>query len=97
MKLNVGNQHIIFIYLDFLYYSFIKILLISSSINKKSNWAIVRNGAVSEFSIASNDKHINQYFDNFTNILTVETNKAILKLKLDNSITPIFFIAMIKI
>jgi hypothetical protein len=68
--------------------SFIKNLLISSSINKKSSWAIVRNGAVSEFSITSNDKP-NQYFDNFTNTLTVETNKANLKIKLDDSITPI--------
>ena len=68
--------------------SFIKNLLIKSSINEKSIWAIVRNGAVSEFSITSNDKP-NQYFDNITNTLTVETNKAILNLKLDESITPV--------
>ncbi len=67
---------------------FIKHLLLNASINKKSSWAIVRNGAVSEFSITTDDKP-KQYFDNIKNTLTIETNKAILQLKLDDSITPI--------
>jgi hypothetical protein len=49
---------------------FLKKLLMNASTNKKSSWAIVRNGAVSEFSITANDKP-KQYFDNITNTLTV--------------------------
>jgi len=60
---------------------FIKKILIESSMHKKSSWAIVRDGAVAEFSVTSVDEP-KQYFDQETNHLIVETQRATLKLNL---------------
>jgi hypothetical protein len=45
--------------------SFVKKLLVDSSLEKKASWAIVRDGAVTEFSIANTDEP-KQYFDQET-------------------------------
>lgn len=66
----------------------IKKLLIESSVGRKSSWAIVRDGAVAEFSITNTDEP-KQYFDQETNNLTVETQKAILKLSLDERLVAV--------
>ncbi|MDN5846462.1 MAG: hypothetical protein L0H53_09335 [Candidatus Nitrosocosmicus sp.] len=62
--------------------------MFKSSINNKSHWAIVRNGAVAEFSITDTDKP-EQSYDHHRNILTVRTNKAILQLELNEKIIPV--------
>lgn len=68
---------------------FIKKLLIESSTNLKSSWAIVRNGAVAEFCITNDDDDPKQYFDKETNNLFVQTHRATLKLNLNENIIPI--------
>jgi hypothetical protein len=68
----------------------IKQLIQNASLSKRSNWAIVRNGAVAEFSITDTD--LNTIYQNFnydTNTLTVETEKAILELEINDSLTTI--------
>jgi hypothetical protein len=62
----------------------IKKILIESSLDRKSSWAIVRDGTVAEFSITNTDEP-KEYFDQETNNLTVETERAILKLNLDET------------
>jgi hypothetical protein len=66
----------------------IKKILIDSSVDRKSSWAIVRDGAVAEFSITNTDEP-RQYFDQETNNLTVETQRATLKLNLDERLVPV--------
>jgi hypothetical protein len=68
--------------------AFIKKILIESSKDKKSSWAIVRDGAVAEFSVTSVDKP-KQYFDQETNNLIVETQRATLKLNFHDKIVPV--------
>jgi hypothetical protein len=68
----------------------IKQLIQNASLSKRSSWAIVRNGAVAEFSITDTD--LNTIYQNFnydTNTLTVETEKAILELEINDSLTTI--------
>lgn len=67
---------------------FIKRLLIESSVDKKASWAIVRDGAVAEFSITNTDEP-KQHFEQESNNLIVETQKATLKLNLDEGIVPV--------
>ena len=43
----------------------LKEVIISSASNPRAAWAIVRNGAVAEFSIAADDK-VSHYFDRKT-------------------------------
>ncbi len=66
----------------------IKKILIESSVDRKSSWAIVRDGAVAVFSITNTDEP-KQYFDQETNNLTVETQKATLKLNLDERLVTV--------
>lgn len=70
--------------------SFVKKVLIDSSLDKKSSWAIVRDGAVAGFSIA-NAAEPKQYFDQETNHLIVQTDRATLKLNLDEK--PVLVVA----
>jgi hypothetical protein len=65
--------------------SSLKKVIISSASNPRAAWAIVRNGAVAEFSIAA-DNMVNHYFDRKTNVLVADTQKARLKLTLDDTI-----------
>jgi hypothetical protein len=66
----------------------IKKILIESSLDRKSSWAIVRDGTVAEFSITNTDEP-KQYFDQETNNLTVETQRATLKLNLDERLVTV--------
>jgi hypothetical protein len=66
----------------------VKKILIESSVDRRSTWAIVRDGAVAEFSITDTDEP-KQYFDQETNDLTVETKRATLKLNLDESVVAV--------
>jgi hypothetical protein len=70
--------------------SFVKKVLIDSSLDKKSSWAIVRDGAVAGFSIATAVEP-KQYFDQETNHLIVQTDRATLKLNLDEK--PVLVVA----
>ncbi|MEM2760322.1 MAG: hypothetical protein QXU32_04105 [Nitrososphaerales archaeon] len=64
----------------------LKKLLIDASVNKRSAWAIVRDGVVAEFSIAGDDKPV-RTLDN--NTLTVESSKARLQIIFSEDIKPI--------
>jgi hypothetical protein len=68
--------------------SSLKEVILSSASNPRAAWAIVRNGAVAEFSIAADDR-VSHYFDSKTNVVVADTQKARLKLTLDDSIKPI--------
>ncbi len=57
-------------------------IIIKASTDRKASWAIVRDGAVAEFSIA--DDEVRFEFEN--NILKVETARADLKLNLDKDL-----------
>jgi hypothetical protein len=68
----------------------VKQVIINASLSKRSSWAIIRNGAVAEFSITDSDINtVHQYYDNDTNILTVETPKAILELEMNKKLNAI--------
>jgi len=68
--------------------SSLKQLIIDASLNTRSSWAIVRNGAVAEFSVSAGDRPVRNFNVN-ENTLTVDTPKANLKLDFDESIKPI--------
>ncbi len=57
--------------------------------NPRSAWAIVRNGAVAEFSISAVDDILYHFFDPESNLLFADTQKARLRLILDDSIKPV--------
>jgi len=63
-------------------------LLQDASINKRSSWAIVRNGTVAEFSVTEGDV-IHKEFNYDTDTLTVETNRALLEIQINDSLTAV--------
>jgi hypothetical protein len=63
----------------------IKQLLQNAAVDKRASWAIVRNGAVAEFSITEQDI-AQRKFDFDSNTLTVQTNKAILEIQLNDKL-----------
>jgi hypothetical protein len=70
--------------------SSLKKVIISAASNPRSAWSIVRNGAVAEFSVsAAADDCLSNNIDPASNTLVADTQKARLKLFLDDSIKPI--------
>ena len=69
--------------------SALKKVIVSAASNPRSAWSIVRNGAVAEFSISATDDTLCHYFDPESNLLFADTQKASLRLILDDSIKPV--------
>lgn len=69
--------------------SALKKIIVSAVSNPRSAWSIVRNGAVAEFSISTADDTLHHYFDPESNLLFADTQKASLRLILDDSIKPV--------
>jgi hypothetical protein len=69
--------------------STLKKVIVSAVSNPRSAWCIVRNGAVAEFSVSAAIDTLRYYFDPESNLLFADTQKATLRLILDDSIKPV--------